>query len=102
MLAAKTSIGVAEWRRDACVGQLRLPGCKADAGLPDMTVAEAARAGAKTMIIGVTNRGGVFAKAWVDLMTQALELGMDLASGLHDKLSEMPAVAQKAKALGRT
>jgi len=101
MLAAKTSIGVSEWRREACVGQLRLAGCKADAGLPDMTVAEAAKAGAKTMIVGVTNRGGVFSKAWVDIMTEALDRGMDLASGLHDKLTELPAIADRAKALGR-
>ena len=102
MLAAKTSIGVAEWRPEACVGQLRLPGCKADAKLPNMTVEQAARAGAKTMIVGVTNRGGVFSKAWVDIMTEALDRGMDLASGLHDKLSDLPEVAAKAKALGRT
>jgi uncharacterized NAD-dependent epimerase/dehydratase family protein len=101
MLAAKTSIGVSEWRREACVGQLRLPGCKADAKLPDMTVEQAAEAGAKTMIVGVTNRGGVFSEAWIDIMTSALENGLDLASGLHDKLSEAPAIAEKAAKLGR-
>ena len=29
-LAAKTAEGVAYWRRSDCVGQMRLPGCKAD------------------------------------------------------------------------
>jgi len=101
MLAAKTSIGVAEWRPKACVGQLRLPGCKADAKVPDMTVAQAAKAGAKTMIVGVTNRGGVFSKEWIKILNQALDNGMDLASGLHDKLSDIPAVAAKAAKLGR-
>ena len=29
-LAAKTAYGVVDWRRDWCVGQTRLPGCRAD------------------------------------------------------------------------
>src|SRR4051812_27006797 len=32
-LAAKTAAGVAHWRPEWCVGQFRLPGCKADLGL---------------------------------------------------------------------
>ncbi|MEA4838380.1 MAG: hypothetical protein VB101_08860 [Rhodospirillaceae bacterium] len=40
-LAAKTAAGIADWRPEWCVGQLRLPGCKADLGIPDLTVAEA-------------------------------------------------------------
>ena len=43
-LAAKTADGIVDWRPDWCVGQMRLPGCKADLGLPDMTIAEAAGA----------------------------------------------------------
>lgn len=46
-LAAKVAQGVKDWRPDASVGQLRLDGCKADMGLADMNVAEAAAAGAK-------------------------------------------------------
>src|SRR5437588_11278139 len=60
-LAAKTADGIAFWRPEICVGQLRMPGCKADLRLPDMSVEAAAAAGVKTMIIGTTNRGGVLA-----------------------------------------
>ena len=28
-LAAKTALGVLQWRRDWCLGQMRLPGCQA-------------------------------------------------------------------------
>jgi uncharacterized NAD-dependent epimerase/dehydratase family protein len=101
-LAAKTSIGVAQWRPEKCVGQLRLPGCKADAGFPDMDVATAARAGAKTMIVGVVNRGGVISKAWSDALIAALAAGMDLASGLHNRLSDVPEIAAAARKYGRT
>ena len=58
-LAAKTAQGVVDWRRDWCLAQLRLPGCGADLGLDEMTVPEAVAAGAKTMVVGVVNAGGV-------------------------------------------
>jgi len=100
-LAAKTAQGIVDWRRDWCLGQLRLPGCKADLKLPDMTIAEAATAGVKTVIVGVANRGGVLDPAWVPLLVDALERGMDLASGLHRRLSDVPELAAAAKRFGR-
>ena len=87
-----------DWRRDWCVGQLRLDGCKADLGLPDKSVEEAAAEGAKTLIIGVANRGGRFAPSWQETMLKALDLGMDIASGLHNKVQDIKPVAEKAAA----
>jgi uncharacterized NAD-dependent epimerase/dehydratase family protein len=100
-LAAKTAAGVAYWRPDWCLGQIRLPGCKADLGLRDLTIAEAAAAGAKTLIVGVANRGGVFADSWISTMIEALERGMDLASGLHKRLADVPRLKEMAQRLGR-
>lgn len=100
-LAAKTSIGVVQWRPQQCVGQLRLEGCKADAGLPDMSPREAAKAGARTMIVGAVNRGGIISKAWTKVLVAALAAGLDLASGLHDRLTDVPAIAAAAKKHGR-
>jgi uncharacterized NAD-dependent epimerase/dehydratase family protein len=100
-LAAKTAAGVAFWRPESCLGQLRLPGCKADLGLPDMTIEEAANAGAKTVIVGTTNRGGVLGDGWEPLLIRALELGMDLASGLHRRLADIPVLRDAAARCGR-
>jgi uncharacterized NAD-dependent epimerase/dehydratase family protein len=100
-LAAKTAAGVAFWRPDVCLGQLRLPGCKADLGLPDMTIEAAAKAGVKTVIVGTTNRGGVLGDGWERLLVQALELGMDLASGLHHRLTDIPVLRDTAVRCGR-
>ena len=100
-LAAKTADGIAFWRPEVCLGQLRLPGCKADLRLPDMTVEEAASAGVKTMIVGTTNRGGVLGEGWEGLLLHAMELGMDLASGLHHRLADIPALRDAAARLGR-
>lgn len=100
-LAAKTAAGVAHWRPEACVGQLRLPGCKADLGLTDLSIEEAAARGAATVIVGIANRGGVIAESWLPTLTQAMELGMDLASGLHRRLADVPALKSLAQRLGR-
>ena len=100
-LAAKTALGIARWRPEACLGQLRLPGCRADAGLPDMSVREAAARGAGALVVGVANAGGVLAEAWVDVLVEALDAGLDVASGLHTRLASFPAVRAAASRNGR-
>jgi uncharacterized NAD-dependent epimerase/dehydratase family protein len=100
-LAAKTAAGIAFWRPEISRGQFRLPGCNADLGLPDMTIEEAAGAGVKTVIVGTTNRGGVLGEGWEGLLVRALELGMDLASGLHHRLTDIPKLRENAARLGR-
>ena len=100
-LAAKTAAGIAFWRPEICLGQLRMPGCKADLQLPDMTIEEAAAAGVKTVIVGTTTRGGVLGQGWEGLLVRALELGMDLASGLHHRLSDITVLRETASRLGR-
>lgn len=87
-LAAKTAQGVKDWRPDWCLGQMRLPGCKADLGLPDLSLEAAAEQGAKTLVIGVANRGGVISDAWSEVLVKAIETGFDLAAGLHNRLAD--------------
>ena len=99
-LAAKVALGIKQWRPEYCLGQLRLPGCKADAGLPDMSIEEAVRAGANTLVVGVANRGGVISDLWVEVLKTGLEAGMDLAAGLHNRLADAPALAETAAQLG--
>lgn len=100
-VGAKTAEGVCFWRPDDCVGQQRLPGSNLSLGLADMTAAEAARAGAKTLIVGVANRGGRVSPSWTPYLLDALEAGLDLACGLHQKLADIPEIAEAAARLGR-
>jgi uncharacterized NAD-dependent epimerase/dehydratase family protein len=102
MLAAKVAIGIRDWRPDNAVGQIRLPGCGADLGLTDLSLAEARDAGAKTLVIGVANRGGVISKEWKKVLVAALEEGFDLAAGLHNRLRDEPDLVAVAEATGRT
>lgn len=100
-LAAKTAAGVYQWRPDWCVGQLRLPGCNATLDLPDMTLEEGRKAGARTLVVGVANRGGVISETWQGTFVKALELGYDIAAGLHQRLSDVPSVREAAEEHGR-
>ena len=99
-LAAKVAQGIRDWRPEASVGQLRMEGCRADMGLPDMSVPEAVAAGAKTLVIGVANRGGVIPDAWRAVLIEALRAGMDVASGLHTLLRGDAALGAAAASHG--
>ncbi len=81
-LAAKVAQGIKDWRPENAVGQLRLAGCGADMGLADMTLEQGLAAGAKTLVIGVANRGGIISDAWKVVLVEALRMGYDLAAGL--------------------
>ncbi len=100
-LAAKVAQGIKDWRPENAVGQFRMDGCKADLGLADMTLAEAKAAGAKTLVIGVANRGGVISQDWKKVLVMALEEGFDLASGLHNLLRDEADLVAVAEATGR-
>jgi len=96
-LAAKVAQGIKDWRPEHCVGQLRLEGCKADLGLPELTVAEAREKGAQTLVVGAANRGGVISQNWLATLVEAAEAGMDIASGLHNRLTSLPDLVSAAK-----
>jgi uncharacterized NAD-dependent epimerase/dehydratase family protein len=95
-LAAKTGDGIADWRPDWCIGQVRLPGCGADCRLPDMAIAEAASYGAKTLVIGVVNQGGYLPEHWIKDIVTAISAGMDVASGMHMRLEDFPEIKAAA------
>jgi uncharacterized NAD-dependent epimerase/dehydratase family protein len=100
-LAAKVAQGIKDWRPDMSVGQYRMDGCNADVGLADLSFDEAVAAGAKTLVIGVANRGGSISPTWQAKLVEALEAGLDIASGLHNLLRDEPVLVAKAAALGR-
>lgn len=101
-LSVKTSRGVAEWRPEMCVGQRRLPGCEVTLGLEDLSYAEAVTRGAKTLILGEANAGGVLSDASAREAVAALEAGLNVASGLHQRLSQHPAIREAAQRTGRS
>jgi len=101
-LAAKVAQGIKDWRPENAVAQYRMDGCNADLGIADMTLAQARDAGAKTLVIGVANRGGIISAAWKAVLIEAIEMGYDLASGLHNLLNDETDLVAAAEKHGRT
>ncbi|MET4754634.1 DUF1611 domain-containing protein [Bradyrhizobium sp. RT11b] len=98
---AKTAFGLRDWAAEACIGQFRFTEKAVDLDLPDMTPGLAAVAGAKTLIVGIAPPGGQLPETWHAFLEGALKAGLDLAAGLHQRLSTIPALAECATALGR-
>lgn len=97
-LSAKTSRGVAVWRPELCVGEHRGAGCTITLGLTHLGFAEAVAQGAKTLIVGVANAGGVMGPSTVADVIAALNAGLNVASGLHERLAGHPDIRAAAAA----
>lgn len=99
---AKTALGLKDWCPEDCVGQFRLSESAVDTGLADLSPREAHAAGARTLVIGITPPGGQLPDSWIATLHEALDAGLDIASGLHMRLDEIADIAAHATALGRT
>ncbi|MFS0773235.1 DUF1611 domain-containing protein [Sphingomonas sp. 1P08PE] len=98
---AKTAFGLRDWSADRCVGEYRLTGDAVSTGLPAMTPAEAKAQGARSLVIGVANPGGVIPPHWRASLVEALEAGLDIVSGMHARLADIPELAAAAARLDR-
>jgi len=97
---AKTGLGIAHWDAANCVGQIRLTPETVDAGLLDVTLGEALQHGANTVVLGVVVIGGSIPQATLTILRQALELGLDIAAGMHQRLGDIPELRDAARASG--
>lgn len=100
-LDVKTSRGLALFRPHDCLGELRQDTCPLTLGLPRMSVEQAAAAGAKALVLGVATSGGRLEDAMIPEALAALEAGLDIVSGLHQRLDADPRLRERAAALGR-
>ena len=82
------------------MGQLRLTTDTLDLGLPDYDVTEAAANGAQTLVIGTAVVGGAIPEAWIQLLVDALDAGLDLAAGVHTRLSSIDRLVEAAARSG--
>lgn len=58
--------------------------------------------GADTLVIGVAPAGGRAPSEWIATLEEAIDRGMNLVSGLHDFLGEIPELRDAAAAKGVT
>jgi uncharacterized NAD-dependent epimerase/dehydratase family protein len=100
-LSIKTSRGLAVWRPEQCLGEYRGQGCTVTLGLPHLDFEEAVAAGVKTLIVGIANAGGTMGAKTVQHVVSALEAGLNVASGLHERLAGNPRIVAAAAAADR-
>lgn len=93
---AKTGHGIAYWRPQLCAGQLRLPGCAVDLGLPEMSVDDAVSSGVRTAIIGVASTGGVLRDTWLPTLEALANRGIDIVAGTHAKIKDADGLRRAA------
>lgn len=98
---AKTALGLRDWAPERCVGEWACEDATVTTGLPRLTPQQAYARGARGIVIGVANAGGVIGSSWIAPLVQALEAGLDIVSGMHAKLHEVPALQATATRLGR-
>jgi uncharacterized NAD-dependent epimerase/dehydratase family protein len=98
---AKTAFGLRDWAPDVCVGEFALPQASVSTGLARLTPAQAVAEGARALVIGVANVGGVIHPEWLTALVQAIEAGLDIVSGMHTPLASIPALKDAAARHGR-
>lgn len=85
---AKTAFGISEWRPELCVGQIALPECAVDIGLPVLSIDQAVALGAKTFLIGISPFSKELPDSYVKTVVAAIEAGLHIANPLHGRLPE--------------
>ena len=75
---AKTAFGLRDWAADRCVGEWSCGGATVTTDLPRLTPKEARARGARALVIGVANTGGVISDSWIPSLIEALESGLDI------------------------
>ena len=97
---AKTALGLVQWAPELCLAQHRFPECEVDIGLNDLSIEEAVKAGAKSLLIGSAPVGGAIQNNWIPSFLEAIAAGMDIVSGLHSKLNDNPVLVETAQKHG--
>jgi uncharacterized NAD-dependent epimerase/dehydratase family protein len=98
---AKTAFGLRDWVPEQCIGEFACAGGTVTTGLPVLTPAQAYEKGARGLVIGVANSGGFIPDVWLPSLLEGLEAGLDIVSGLHTRLVDVPALKTAAEKFDR-
>lgn len=96
-LSIKLAKGIADWRPELVVGEFALTGCEVSTGMPPMDISEAVEKGAKSFLLGFANSGGFLDRKYIPYLLQAIESGLNIVSGLHQKLDSFSEIKAHAK-----
>jgi len=100
-LCAKTAFGLRDWAADRCIGEWSCGESAVTTGLPRVSPREARARGARSLVIGVANYGGIIQENWLPTLLEALESGLDIVGGMHSRLHDIEPLRTAAARLGR-
>ena len=98
---AKTAFGLRDWAPERCIGEFACGDRSISTGLPFLTPAEACARGARSLVIGVANSGGIILESWHPALVEAMAAGLDIVSGMHAPLERSPVLRDAARRYGR-
>jgi uncharacterized NAD-dependent epimerase/dehydratase family protein len=98
---AKTAFGLRDWAPERCVGEWSCSGGTVTTGLPRLTPRQARERGARGLVVGVANFGGIIQETWLPSLLEALEAGLDIVCGMHARLKDVAPLRMTAERLGR-
>ncbi|HEY0625852.1 MAG TPA: N-acetyltransferase DgcN [Allosphingosinicella sp.] len=96
----KTSRGLATFRPEDCVGEFRHDDCPLTLKLPRLSLQEGVAAGARTLVLGIANSGGTMEQRLIEDAVAALDAGLNVAAGLHQRLRDQPRLVASAEERG--
>lgn len=97
---AKTAFGLTDWCPEDVLGEFAFSEARVSTGKPAMSIAAAAAAGAGSLLIGIAPVGGRLPAHWLPSLLEAVHSGLDIVSGLHQRLSDIPELVAAAQAAG--
>lgn len=97
---AKTAFGLRDWAGDRCIGEWSLPAGRVSTGLPRLSPSEAAARGARSLVIGVANPGGLIPDSWIPELLAAIDAGLDVIAGMHARLNDIVVLRDAAARTG--
>jgi uncharacterized NAD-dependent epimerase/dehydratase family protein len=98
---AKTAFGLRDWAPERCIGEWSCGNTTVTTGLQRLSPRQARERGARSLVIGVANYGGIIPENWLPSLLEALEAGLDLVGGMHAKLRDIESLRTSAVRLGR-
>ncbi len=94
---AKTAFGLRDWCPGDVIGEWGLPAASVSLALPRLEPEAAVRGGAGSLVIGVAPVGGALPEHWQAALERALLAGLDVVSGLHERLGSQPRLVEAAR-----
>ena len=94
----KIADAVSQWNPEQAVGYLSIENSNKEySNLDRVSLDDAIKKGAKSFVLGLANNGGYIQDNWKQSIYDAIDAGLDIVNGMHDKLENYPEIVERAE-----